>query len=176
MNLRISVALVALVTAAASPAWAGTEFLSYEGRDAIHEGQGGEKKVVNGVDFWMSGDPPHRYQVLGSIADRRHETGLIGMVRMSSLDADIAKEAKVAGGDAVILTSESEEFLGRMDTSNTSINGNVAANSFSANATSTSFGRAIKNHLARYVVVRYLDMAGPGAPPIPSPNLAPPQP
>jgi hypothetical protein len=41
--------------------------------------------------------------VLGSLTDRRHATGLVGMVRMSLLDDDIAKAAKAAGGDAVIL-------------------------------------------------------------------------
>ena len=71
--------------AMASPSFAGTEFLAYEGRNTIHEGQGGNKKVVEGVEFWMSGDPPHRFQVIGSISDRRHETGLFGMVRMASM-------------------------------------------------------------------------------------------
>jgi hypothetical protein len=62
----------------AAPALA-SEFLAYDGKDAIHDGRGGERKTVDGVDFWMTGDPPHRYQVLGSIVDRRHQSGLIGL-------------------------------------------------------------------------------------------------
>src|SRR5665213_3594899 len=94
-------AIYAPISSAAFP-----QFLAYEGRNAIHQGQGGEKKTVNGVDFWSNGDPPHKFKVLGSLTDRRHETGLVGMVRMSTLESDNAKAARAAGGDAVILESE----------------------------------------------------------------------
>jgi len=62
---------VVLGAAVASPAIsvAGPDFLAYEGRNAIHEGQGGEKKTVDGIDFWSNRDPPHRFQVLGSLTD-----------------------------------------------------------------------------------------------------------
>jgi hypothetical protein len=153
------------VAATASPSFAGTEFLAYEGRNAIHEGQGGNKKVVEGVEFWISGDPPHRFQVIGSISDRRHETGLFGMVRMAGMETDIARAAKVAGGDAVILSDQSEEFLGAASVSNTNVSGGVNGSEFHANAFSSSFARAVKNHLASYVVVKYL-------PDVPSASLS----
>ncbi|MFI4973733.1 MAG: hypothetical protein ACHP84_04240 [Caulobacterales bacterium] len=123
---------------------AAPEFLAYEGRNAIHEGQGGEKKTVDGIDFWSNGDPPHRFKVLGSITDRRHETGLYGAIRMSSLTSDIAKAAKAAGGDAVILQSEDEDVTGHA--------------AYVTGGTGFAVGRTreIKEHDVRYIVVKYL--------------------
>jgi len=141
---------------ASAPALAATEFLSYEGRDAIHEGQGGNRKMVDGVEFWISGDPPRRFQVLGAITDSRHETGIWGAIRMSSLDSDIAKAAKNAGGDAVILTAEGEKFLGTVGFSTFSVSGTQFGSRFSGDGSGTSFDRAMKSHEAQYVVVKYL--------------------
>ena len=94
------------------PARAAPKFLAYEGKNAIHDGQGGDKQTVDGVDFWSDGDPPHKFQVLGSLTDRRHQSGIYGAIRMSDLDKDIAKAARAAGGDAVILQSEESEVIG----------------------------------------------------------------
>jgi hypothetical protein len=161
----------ALVLGVASTVSAAPEFLTYEGRNAIHDGQGGERKTVEGVDFWMSGDPPHRYQVLGSLTDRRHETGLIGAIRMSGLDSDIAKAAKAAGGDAVILESEDDDVVGVSSFANSNVNGYASPyGSFGANGFSSGFVRPIKKHDSKYIVVRYLPDEGAGAPP-PGPAL-----
>lgn len=55
----------------APPASARAKFVTYEGKDAISEGRGGTKVVAHGVDFWTTGDPPKRFQVLGIITDKR---------------------------------------------------------------------------------------------------------
>src|SRR5579871_3479959 len=83
----------------AGAASAAPEFLAYDGKNAIQEGQGGEHKSINGVDFWMRGAPPRRFQLIGSLTDERHKTGLWGAIRMSSLETDIAKAALAAGGN-----------------------------------------------------------------------------
>jgi hypothetical protein len=136
-----------------------SDFLTYEGRDAIHEGRGGERKSVDGIDFWMSGDPPRRYQVLGSIEDRRHQSGLIGLARMSALDHDMAKIAKANGGDAVILEGQDTDVIGA----------------------GASYGRGwavaapIRKHDSRWTVIRYLpDEAPPSAEASPAPPTASP--
>lgn len=156
--IRVSVALI-LATAVALPVavHAGPEFLPYEGRNAIHEGQGGERKTVDGVDFWFDGAPPHRFQVLGVITDRRRKNGLIGAIRMHSLDPDIAKLVKGAGGDAVILTEREDEVVG------VSGFGNAYAwgNGNSANAFGSSFAAPVKELNSRYTVVKYLPDAAP---------------
>jgi hypothetical protein len=156
---RIILALLLATVSTAS--YAATQFLSYEGNDAIQEGRGGSKRVVNGIEFWIEGQPPRKFQVLGTLLDERHETGLIGMARMSSLDSDIAKAAKQAGGDAVILADEGEKVTG------VASSGTASATQYGNSATAFGFGHAreIKNHQARYVVVRYL----PDAPPQPAP-------
>lgn len=161
------------------------EFLQYEGRNSIHEGQGGNRKTVNGVDFWSDGEPPRRYQVLGTITDERHKTGLWGMISMSNLESDIAKSAKSAGGDAVILVGAQDEVTGIAGSSygtatgsgTATVNGGVVSGNSSASGFGFGMSRAIKQHDSRYLVVRYLPDAAPPAPaPVPpAPASAQPQ-
>ena len=112
-NNRHFGAILSLSLAVAMPTVliASPEFLAYEGRNAIHDGQGGEKKNVEGVDFWFNGDPPHRFKVLGAITDRRMKTGIYGMIRMSGLEPEIAKLAKNAGGDARVEPDERHDLV-----------------------------------------------------------------
>ena len=160
---------------------AAQEFVQYEGRNSIHEGQGGNRKTVNGVDFWSDGEPPRRYQVLGTITDERHKTGLWGMISMSNLESDIAKSAKGAGGDAVILVGAQDEVTGVVGSSWGSVSGSGTATvngpfvNSNSNASGFGFGmsRAVKQHDSRYLVIRYLPDAAPAAPtpPVPTPPV-----
>lgn len=115
------------------------DFVSYEGKDAIQEGYGGEKKTVGGVDFWSNGAPPRKFKIIGYITDSRVKSGLIGMMRMSGLDSSIAKEAKKAGGDAVILTNS--EVVNKGYINNTQTNATTTANTTgNVNSTTGNFG------------------------------------
>jgi hypothetical protein len=156
-------------------ATAAPEFLAYEGKNAIHEGQGGEKKTVDGVDFWMSGDPPHRFMVLGSLTDRRHKTGIYGMIRMSGLDDDIANAAKAAGGDAVILQGEDDDVVGIYSGRSVSVYGTGGPGWGQASGFSSGISRPIEAHDSKYLVVKYLpdDPAVVTAPVVSPPALAP---
>jgi hypothetical protein len=145
-----------------------TDFLAYEGKPVVRFGEGGARKVVDGIDFWQSGDPPHRYQVLGTIEDSRHETGLYGMVRMASLDHDIAKAVHAAGGDGVILAGEGEKVLGLSRFDQASAGGNYGGGTWSANGSSFGMVRQMKSHQVSYIVVKYLP-DGPAA----APEIAP---
>ncbi|HEV2363973.1 MAG TPA: hypothetical protein VGS12_07210 [Caulobacteraceae bacterium] len=161
-------ALVVAGLAAASP-----KFLVYEGKNAIRDGQGGDKKTVDGVDFWFDGDPPHRYQVLGLITDRRRENGLVGAIRMHGLDPDIAKTAKAAGGDAVIVTDEGSDVIGEAGFGSAVASGNSSSGGFGsyrARASGSYLSRQVREHSSRYVVVRYL----PDPPASPGPAVASP--
>src|SRR5437773_10072368 len=89
------------------------EFLPYEGKNAVREGEGGTKKVVDGIDFWADGAPPRPFKLLGYISDRRHKTGLLGMVRMSGRERGVADVAKKNGGDDVVLVASEAETAGR---------------------------------------------------------------
>jgi hypothetical protein len=170
IGLALAVGALAATQAVAAP-----EFLQYEGRDAVHDGRGGERKTIDGVDFWLRGDPPRRYQVLGSLEDKRHKTGLYGAIRMSGLDSDIAKAAKAAGGDAVILDAEQDEVTGVAGSSAGNINGSYGNGSFNANRYSFGTARTIKDHESRYVVIKYLpDGQASQATAAPSSTQAPP--
>jgi hypothetical protein len=166
-NLGLLFAAVSLIAPAV--AMAAPQFLAYEGRNAIHEGEGGNKKALEGVDFWFNGDPPRRFKVIGVITDRRMETGIYGMIRMSGLEYDIAKAAKAANGDAVILEREGEDLLGVGGFSSAYATGNRNW----ASGFGSSIAAPIKAHLARYVVVAYLpDEPLAAVTPAPAPALS----
>jgi hypothetical protein len=107
----VAALILAAALAAAGPALAGTRFFAYDGRDAVRQGDGGDKKVVDGVEFWVDGAPPHRFQILGSLEDQRLKGGILGAISMSGLEHDIAKRARAAGGDAVILSDQHDHVL-----------------------------------------------------------------
>jgi hypothetical protein len=158
MRLGRAAALGALVAGVliANAANAAPEFLRYEGRDAVHEGRGGERKTVEGVDFWLRGDPPRRYEVIGSLNDRRHKSGLYGAIRMSGLESDLAKAAKAAGGDAVILDEARDETTGIGSSAFANANGSYGHGFFNGSASGFGVQRAIQDHESRYIVVKYL--------------------
>jgi len=153
-----------------------TDFVSYEGKDAIQEGTGGGKKMMDGIEFWSDGAPPRIFKIIGYVTDSRLKSGLIGMIRMSGLDSSIAKEAKKAGGDAVILTNSEAVTKGSISnthtnttsTANTSGNinattsGNTTAGTFGAATTasgqsnSTTFAAPVQQQHTKYAVIKYL--------------------
>ena len=163
--------------------WSGAvdaqDFLPYEGKNAVQEGEGGTKRVVDGVDFWADGAPPRPFKLLGYISDHRHKTGLIGMIRMSSLESDVAKLAKENGGDAVILVASEAETVGSVG--NTFGRAQGTANTTGQSATMHATGSAtsmtanVQKQQSKYAVVKYVERekAGAGevqAPPATSPR------
>lgn len=105
--LGVAVALVfmAAVAPKSVQARAKTDLSQYEGPPAIETGKGGTKLTKHGIDYWTSGTPPRRYQVIGMIADKRDETWDGGHAVGSP---KVASKAKSIGGDAVILESQDE--------------------------------------------------------------------
>lgn len=159
----------------AAPAVAEPQFMTYEARNPIREGQGGDRKTVDSIDFWVHGDPPRRYQIIGSLTDERHKTGLWGAIRMSSFESDIAKAAKAAGGDAVILDSEKDEVLGVVGSAFGTANATYGSGTANANGGWFGSSHAMKEHDSRFLVIKYLPDAGPAAP-LPIPAAPPAQP
>ncbi len=175
MDSRLGIAAAAALLLGSTVAWAG-DFVSYEGKDAVQEGTGGEKKIVDGVDFWSNGAPPRKFKVIGYITDSRLKSGLIGMMRMSGLESSIAKDAKKAGGDAVILANSEVETKavvhnsstyssGTANTSgnmNATTSGNTTTGTFGATTTAqgqsntSSYDAKLEQQHTRYAVIRYL--------------------
>jgi hypothetical protein len=174
-NAKIYVALGTILLFGHSVASA-SEFVAYEGRDAVQQGNGGEKKNVNGVDFWSNGAPSRKFKIIGYVTDSRLKSGLIGIIRMSGRDSSIAKEAKKAGGDAVILTNSEAVTKGYISntqtntatTANTSgslsatTSGNSTTGTFGATTTTQGQGNSatmavpVEQQHTKYAVIKYL--------------------
>jgi hypothetical protein len=97
--------LIALAVATPALGQAKIEYSGYEGPAQIVTGTGGTKITKNGIDYWTSGTPPRRYQVVGMVTDKRDEQWDGGHAIGSP---SIAKKVKAAGGDAVIVQSQNE--------------------------------------------------------------------
>ena len=109
--LVILLALPGLILAA--------DFTPYYGKGEVVEGTGGTMEAIDGVEFWKSGTPPKRYQVIGYIDDTRKVTGWIGKLNLKAQGSKVAKLAKEHGGDAVIAESSTEAPAGLVGSGNT---------------------------------------------------------
>lgn len=137
------------------------EFVAYEGKDAIQEGDGGAKKTVDEIDFWSDGAPPRTFKLIGFITDSRMKSGLIGKMRMSGLESSIAKEAKKAGGDAVILMSAETETKGYVGQTQSNAYGNATTTGNTTNmwghGNANTQMAAVQSQHSRYAVIKYID-------------------
>lgn len=168
-RFRVFPSFILAALIASSPAAFPQEFEKWEGKATVLEGDGGTKKVVDGIDFWAMGNPPRKYVLLGYISDRRHKSGLRGKISMSHLDADIAKVAKEAGGDAVILVDSQTETTGVVGVGNTNTQAHAYGNRQNAYGSSNSFSigsaRAVQKQDSRFAVIKYVNDEPPQAPP-----------
>lgn len=108
-RLTLTALLLCLATFSSAMAF---EYIGYEGRDAMQPaGAGGEKKNVDGIDFWMSGTPTKPYQVLGSITDERPTNkGIFGL--LFNLNRSVVNQVKKVGGDTVVLAVAQDKVVG----------------------------------------------------------------
>lgn len=150
---------VATIVALGATAAKAQEFAAWEGKQQVYEGQGGTRKTIDGVDFWSNGAPPRKFMLLGYITDRRHKTGIIGAISMGNLESDVAKVAKQAGGDAVILVSENAETTGYVGNAWNNPNGGPTWGN----------GAPVQKQNSKFAVVKYLPDDTPVTPPAPSP-------
>lgn len=125
-----------------------TQFQAWEGRNAIKEGQGGVRKIVDGMDIWTFGEPPRRFQVLGIIQDERPG----GVLPMAQMNSDIVKKARQNGGDAVIVASSESQITGFYTHANVTAYGSGGSAYAYGNSTTTP----VRHHSAMFVVVKYL--------------------
>lgn len=139
---KLTFGLLAIVLVfTADAAFAGPKFAAYEGRDAVQEGQGGTKIAKDGVDFWTTGTPPHRFQVLGVLTDERG-SGLFSGDAIGS--PGVVHKVRELGGDGVVFLGTESQVRGAMI-----ISGNLAV---------------ARTRTTQLLVIKYLD-AAPAAPP-----------
>jgi hypothetical protein len=141
--------LTALLLVVASTAGAA-EFTVHEGPNEF-VGEGGEKTVTDGVDFWHNGgSPPRKFKLLGYLTADVNSAGLNGMISMKRLPGRIAKQTKELGGDAVII----------LDKSTTAWQGNATITTNNTNPYMTTANvnqRTFARTKTRYAVVKYLN-------------------
>lgn len=140
--MKTSGLVACLLMFAGTPLLARGQFAAYEGPDAVKTGTGGAKIAAEGVDFWTTGTPPRRFQVLGFITDTRHDKLLSGHAIGSG---GIAKQVREAGGDAVIVLDQDRNTDGVIG----SINLNGGA----------SWGRTVHEVTTQFVVIKYLPVS-----------------
>jgi hypothetical protein len=141
MRKSVPSALAILLVSVSVPVSARGRFIAYEGDSARHTGTGGASIVRDGVEFWTSGTPARRFEILGTLSDTRSSgvtsTGSVG-------SASLARQARSLGGDGLILAGQRERRDG-------SVGGwtggdTIGLRGFHMTYTTTNF-----------VVVRYLD-------------------
>ena len=114
-------------------------------------GQGGASHQVGGIDFWVYGTPNRPYQIIGYIEDSRPGGPLAMVSRFDS----VAAQARAAGADGIIITSDNKEFMGTM--SNASITGWNTGYGFGA----SGFGMTapIVRRNSTFLAIRYVNSA-----------------
>ena len=125
--------LVVLLLAAVLAGCATVNYQAYEGKNNLHEGQGGSKVVADGVDFWANGAPPRKYTIIG-VAEA--EVGE-GWGDNDILRSAVASEVKKQGGHAAIQMASESSFGGVMP-----IGGMM---------------HALNNKKVRYQIIKYVD-------------------
>ncbi len=79
-----------------------------QGKNNLHEADGGTKVVVSGVDFWANGMPPRKFIILGVVTS---EIGA-GYGDADIIRSAVASETRQKGGDAAIQINENTSFSG----------------------------------------------------------------
>jgi hypothetical protein len=90
-----------------------TDYYAYQGGGPMI-GQGGASKLVDGVEIWLIGAPPRKFQIIGYIEDSRPG----GPPSMAQRNPALAALAKQKGGDAVLIHSDAAQYVGSITTGN----------------------------------------------------------
>lgn len=100
--------IVCIVLALSIGGCATVDFQLYEGKNNLHQGEGGTKVVVDGIDFWANGSPPRKYLIIGMVTS---EIGS-GYGDEAIIRSSVAGEAKKQGGDAAVQVTNNNSFNG----------------------------------------------------------------
>jgi hypothetical protein len=70
----------------------------YRNGSKIIDGEGGSKRVVDGVEIWDAGDPPHRYRIMGMLRVSDYDMATVNSTMLRA----IAQQVRRTGGSAAI--------------------------------------------------------------------------
>ncbi|MBX3562063.1 MAG: hypothetical protein KF780_09660 [Sphingomonas sp.] len=89
-----------VIVSAGSAGLARGQFVAVPDGGAVLEGEGGVSIARDGVDFWTSGTPARRFQILGTLTDSR--TGALSSGQAVG-SPSLARQARALGADGLIL-------------------------------------------------------------------------
>ncbi len=138
---KMILAAAAVMMVAALPASARGRFIAYEGNSALHSGTGGTSIARDGVEFWTSGSPARRFEILGTLTDTRANLPTAAPAVGS---ADVARQTRALGGDGLIVARESVRRDG-------------GVGGWSGGDTISLSGPRMSYRTTTFVVVRYRD-------------------
>ncbi len=140
-KILFGAAAILLVSTTATASARG-RFIAYDGSNARHTGTGGTSMARDGVEFWTSGTPARRFEILGTLTDIRSS----GVTAPDSVGSpSVARQARSLGGDGLILASRRHRRDGAVGGWSGGDTISWRGGSFLASTTTT------------FVVVRYLD-------------------
>lgn len=142
--VRAAIVVVALFVA--TPALSKTTFEQWEGKSKVFEGEGGTKIVANDIDFWTTGSPPRKFEIVGIIEDDRGTGPLSGSAMRSE---KVAKLIAKHGGTAAILLSRDTRVAGVIHDGQFSVSGNQAYGGGSS--------VAVRKATTRLAVIKYVE-------------------
>jgi hypothetical protein len=124
---------------------ATTTFKSYEG-GGVTQGTGGTRDVIEGIDFWENGTPPRKFRIIGIIDDERPK----GIILDQAFKKDVARKARAAGADGVIMLESSSQITGYI--------GNAQAFTNPGLGTASVFGTStpVRQASAKFSAIKYL--------------------
>jgi hypothetical protein len=132
-----------------------TDYYPYQGGGPMI-GQGGASKRIDGVDIWLFGAPPRKFQIIGYIEDSRPG----GPPSMAQRNPKLAATAKEQGGDGVLIQSDAAQYMGSITTGNafTTASGSFYGNGFAGSAltTGTTVSAPMIRREGRFFVIKYL--------------------
>jgi hypothetical protein len=111
-NGQVAALLILTLPLGGCALYSNGTFEPYSGPNEF-TGQGGSKRTVNGIDIWDTGSPPQHFRILGYIFQNNLDNGSVMSV-IANVDTlnEITKQAKKAGGDAVIFEAQNSKNLG----------------------------------------------------------------
>ncbi|HEX5125814.1 MAG TPA: hypothetical protein VFW00_03660 [Rhodocyclaceae bacterium] len=150
--MNIAKKFAPLVLTALLAACASADFYPYESRnsDNVQIGKGGTRFVVDGIDVWFNGEPPHKYAILGYIEDH-YSNGVDE--EHKTIAPDVLKKAKEIGANGLIETAVSTP------TTNSEIAaGSMFGGRHGGFGLGLGFGYPIAEQVTvKYTAVKYLD-------------------
>jgi hypothetical protein len=80
------------------PCWLActtAEYTVFEYRNGskIIDGEGGSKRVVDGVEIWDAGDPPHRYRIMGMIRVSDYDMATVNSTMLRAIAQQVRRPA-----------------------------------------------------------------------------------